>query len=114
MPTKEDLIQAKQMLSARFLRAGLREGVVGMVPTRSVERAIVRTAANVHAIGIGHKSVDGRTTSQLAVRLYIVQKIADALIPPSYRVPASIEGIPTDVIESAPAFIMPAKSRRPK
>jgi hypothetical protein len=112
MPTKQDLIEAKQVVGARLLRAGLREGVVGMVATRLVERAIVRTAANVHAVGIGRKSVDGKTTSQLAVRVYVVQKIADPLIPPSYRVPASIDGIPTDVIESPPAFIMPARARR--
>src|SRR5688572_5018785 len=114
MPTKQDFIQAKQVLGARLLRAGLRERVVGMVATRSVDLAIVRTAANVHAVGIGRKFVDGRPTSQLAVRVYVVQKIADALIPPSYRVPAAIDGVPTDVIESPPAFILPARAKRPR
>jgi hypothetical protein len=47
------------------------------------------------------------------VRIYVVQKIADSLLPPRDRLPSSLDGILTDVIESPPAFILsPTTARR--
>jgi hypothetical protein len=63
----------------------------------------------VHAVGIGRKVVEGQSTSTLAVRLYVVQKFAPSAIPPRDLLPASLDGVPCDVIEAAPAFIMPAR-----
>jgi hypothetical protein len=114
MPSHQALLQAKQTLSASLLRAGLRGGVVGTMATVRVQRAIAVAGQNVHAVGIGRKVVEGVPTQDLCVRVYVVQKIAETLLPPIYRIPDSVAGIPTDVIESPPAFILPAKPRARK
>jgi hypothetical protein len=114
MATRDDLLQAKQALSASLLRAGLRGGVVGMAAARRVGRAIASAGQNVHAVGVGRKVVDGKATEDLCVRVYVVQKIAESLLPPIYRVPGSVGGIPTDVIESPPAFLSGKKRRTAK
>jgi hypothetical protein len=109
MPTQDDLRQAKQTLSASLLRAGLRGGVVGTMAAVRVSRAIANAGQNVHAVGIGRKVVAGEATSSLCVRVYVVQKIAESLLPPVHLIPKKIDGIPTDVIESPPAFILSKK-----
>lgn len=115
MPSRDEFLQAKQTLSASLLRAGLRGGAVGMTAAMRVERAIAMAGQNVHAVGIGRKVVDGAVTRDVCVRVYVVQKIAESLLPPIYRIPESVSGIPTDVIESAPAFLLgkQSRSRRP-
>jgi hypothetical protein len=101
-----DVVQAKQVLSNRLLRNGLRGGVMarrgGAI---SVAAAVAAASRNVHAVGVGRKVVDGKVTDQRAVRIYVVQKLAPSLLPPADRLPEMIDGIPTDIIESAPAFL---------
>ena len=112
MPSPQDLLQAKQTLSASLLRAGLRGGVVGMAVAMTVERVIASAGRNVHAVGIGRKIADGKVTQEQCVRVYVIQKVAESLLPPIYRIPGSVDGIPTDVIESPPAFL--TAKRKPK
>src|SRR3954452_9878830 len=95
-----DLLSAKQTLSSRYLRIGVRRGTVGLARTFRVEAAVAAAGQNVHAVGIGRKIVDGEPTGDMVVRLYVVQKLAPSLIPPRDRLPESIDGIATDVIES--------------
>jgi hypothetical protein len=111
MPSQQDLLHAKQTLSASLLRAGLRGGVIGMKAALRVERAIATAGQNVHAVGIGRKVAGGGVTQERCVRVYVVQKIAESLLPPIYRIPKSVDGVPTDVIESPPAYILPARPR---
>lgn len=111
MPSQQDLLQAKQTLSASLLRAGLRGGVIGTMAAVRVSAAIATAGQNVHAVGIGRKVVEGEATQTLCVRVYVVQKIAESLLPPIYRIPKSVAGVPTDVIESPPAYILPTKPR---
>jgi hypothetical protein len=114
MPTQQDLLQAKQTLSASLLRAGLRGGVVGMAVAMTVERVIASAGRNVHAVGIGRKIADGKVTQEQCVRVYVIQKVAESLLPPIYRIPGSVDGIPTDVIESPPAFLTAKRKPKPK
>jgi hypothetical protein len=111
MPTQQELFQAKQVLSASLLRSGLRGGVVAMAAAMRVDEAVAASGRNVHAVGIGRKVVDGKVTAEKCVRVYVVQKIAESLLPPIHRIPEIIDGIPTDVIESPPAFALMAKRR---
>jgi hypothetical protein len=111
MASPQDLLQAKQTLSATLLRRGLRGNVVGMVAALRIDRAVAAAGQNVHAVGIGRKIVEGRVTDELCVRVYVVQKITESLLPPRDRLPQSVSGIPTDVIESPPAFVLPAARR---
>jgi hypothetical protein len=111
MASPQDLLQAKQALSATLLRRGLRGNVVGMVAALRTDRAVAAAGQNVHAVGIGRKIVEDRITDELCVRVYVVQKITESLLPPRDRLPQLVSGIPTDVIESPPAFVL-ATTRR--
>lgn len=106
MQLTQDLLQAKQVLSARLLRAGLRGNVTKMGRALRVREAVSAAGRNVHAVGVGLKVVDGEVTEQPCVRIFVVQKLANSLLPPRDQLPAAIDGIPTDVIESPPAFIL--------
>ena len=101
MATSDDLLQAKQVLSARYLGAGLRSGVVGLRASLSVNAALA-AGPTVHAVGIGHKMVDDKETSEKAVRLFVVQKFALSLLPPRDLLPKTIDGIPVDVMRLRP------------
>ncbi|MGH7602034.1 MAG: hypothetical protein ACREOI_37195 [bacterium] len=102
----EDLLKAKQALSGRLLRKGFSGGVVGMASTRSVRAVVASAGRNVHGVGIGYKVVNGVTTKDPCVRLYVVQKVAASLLPERDILPKQIDGILTDVIQSLPAFLM--------
>jgi hypothetical protein len=107
MPVPNNVLEAKRMMSARLLSAGAERGVIGRFRTLSVMAAAASAGNNVHAVGVGHKIVDGKLTDLLAVRLYVVQKLAESLLSNEDVLPTEINGIPTDVIESAPAFFLP-------
>jgi hypothetical protein len=107
MYSKEEIVQAKEILSARLLAAGVRSNVMSLNFTSSMREAVANIGANVHAVGVGRKIVRGAPTDELAVRIYVVQKFAESAIPPRDLLPAQLDGIACDVIESPPAFIQP-------
>lgn len=53
----------------------------------------------VHAVAVGGKTVDGRPTGELAIRIFTVHKRPLEEIPEDQRIPPEIEGVPTDVVE---------------
>ena len=112
MAISDDLIAAKRAISGRLLRAGLRGGVTAAWPSAHVTAAVASAGHNVHAVGVGHKIVAGRTTSTSCIRVHVVQKLAAHLLPPRDRLPERIDGAPTDVIESAPAFALARTAAR--
>lgn len=105
-PVSSDLAEAKRVLSARLLRAGFRSDVAARSMTFSVQAAVADASRNVHAVGIGTKIVNGAATDDMVVRFYVVQKLALSLLPPRDRLPTSVDGLATDVVESAPAMMM--------
>jgi len=107
MPIPNDVFEAKTMMSARLLSAAAERGVVGRSRTLSVMAASAAAGNNVHAVGVGHKIVDGNLTDEPCVRLYVVQKLAETLLSQNDLLPSTVDGIATDVIESDPAFILP-------
>jgi hypothetical protein len=109
MAIPTDVLLAKQALSDRLLQAGLRGDVVAAARTFRVDEVVASARRNVHAVGVGHKIVDGKTTETASVRIYVTQKVAPSLLPPRDRLPETIDGIPTDVIESLPAFLAPER-----
>jgi hypothetical protein len=111
MPSKEDILQAKQVLSARLLAAGVRNRVMSRHYTTRMREVVADAGANVHAVGIGRKLVNGEPTDTLAVRIYVIQKVATSAIAPRDLLPGSLEGIPCDIIESPPAFILEPRKR---
>jgi hypothetical protein len=80
-----------------------------MRATLSVRAAVERAGRNVHAVGIGSKITEGKATGESCVRVYVVQKLPPSLLSPRDAIPADVDGIPTDIIESEPAFILAKK-----
>ena len=105
MAVSTDLMEAKQLLSARLLTAGLQGNAVATIFTHSVSEAVASAKNNVHAVGVGKKIVDGKVTETSAVRIYVAQKIDLSLLSKKDRFPEMIDGIPTDIIETPPAFL---------
>jgi hypothetical protein len=111
-----DLHEAKNILSRRLLGKSLRtfteiQTLSSTNTLVTVERTMTST---VHAVGVGRKVVDGKATDTLAIRLYVARKLPLAMLPKRARLPESIEGIPTDVIESPPAYIGACTDSRKK
>ena len=65
---------------------------------QEIEAALL-ALPGVTGVDIGHKTIGGEKTSELAIRVYVAEKKAPEEIPASERVPETIEDIPTDVIE---------------
>lgn len=114
MPLSPDLIQAKQVLSARLLTAGLRGGTLWRSPMLTVAAAVASAGRNVHAVGIGAKITNGQETSTSCIRIYVTQKIALSLLPQRDQLPEKIDGVPTDVIEAPPAIAALPRGRKNK
>jgi hypothetical protein len=105
MAVPTDVLLAKQALSGRLLQAGLQGNVLAAATTFRVDEVVASARRNVHAVGVGRKIVNGETIETASVRIYVTQKVAPSLLPPRDRLPETIDGIPTDVIESLPAFL---------
>jgi hypothetical protein len=67
---------------------------------------------NVHAVGVGLKTVAGIPDAVLAVRFYVLRKVPKAMLSPGQMLPDSIAGVPTDVIQSAPAHFAATLGQR--
>jgi hypothetical protein len=110
MAISNELMQAKQTLSARLLRAAARGSGRGLQPAMTMAAAASAAGRNVHAVGIGKKIVNGKETDTLGVRLFVTQKIATSAMAPRDLLPSNVDGIPTDIIE-APIAFMAARRR---
>lgn len=108
MRASQDLVEAKKSLLSRLLTEEKRRGGRQVFRHLRVADAVNAAETNLHSIGIGKKYVAGKSTDQLCVRLYVVQKMAPSLLPKAAVLPAEIDGIVTDVIESPRAFVLSA------
>ncbi|MGL4611804.1 MAG: hypothetical protein ACRCYY_19355 [Trueperaceae bacterium] len=107
MAVSKDVHEAKNVLSRRLLRKNSErlaelQRLSSTASFVTVERTM---ASTVHAVGVGRKVVNGKTTTTPAIRLHVARKLPMGMLPKRARLPESIEGIPTDIIESAPARI---------
>jgi hypothetical protein len=59
---------------------------------------------NVVGIGVGRKIKDGRVTSAVAIHVYVERKVPKKAVPKADAIPAMIDGVPTDVIETGRFF----------
>lgn len=71
--------------------------------------------ANVVATGIGYKVTNGKKTPTLGIVCSVTKKVALSQLSSRDRVPAMLEGIPTDVIQTGPirALQSPTDRHRP-
>jgi hypothetical protein len=105
-----DFREAKAALATRLLRPTDRTRTVSRVPVFRMSAVLADATQNVHAIGVGRKEVHGKATDTTSLRVYVVQKLAASALPASARIPESFDGIPIDVIESEPSYLLSGRS----
>jgi hypothetical protein len=66
---------------------------------RRHERELLRKA-NVVAVGIGYRTRGGEQTSELCIVVSVRNKVASSGLEPGDVIPASIEGVPVDVVQT--------------
>ena len=104
----DDLIRAKSEMTARYLmRERVHAPAHGTRPLGLVLAAAAPTS-NVHAIGVGHKLVDNTPTGDMAVRFYVNRKLPRSMLGDASMLPATIAGLPVDVIQTQPAALAAA------
>lgn len=100
-----DAHAAKRAISDRYFAKVGQMPLAPFVLRRKVE-AIRRVAgAQIHAIGIGRKEAAGKPTNKICVRFYVAQKLPKRLLDAAAMIDEEIDGICTDVIEAAPAYL---------
>ena len=71
-----------------------------LLPVSFAASAAIHPAApNVVGVGIGHKSSDGKMTSDLVLKFFVERKLPPAALSRSEMLPSRVEGIDTDVEE---------------
>ena len=68
---------------------------------REIERELL-TRDGVTGVDVGYKYKNGKRTKQIVIRVYVTEKQAD--ISKSNKIPKTIRGIKTDVIEATASF----------
>src|SRR5262245_11821730 len=70
---------------------------------------------NVGAVGIGFKTVRDVQTNELCVVVSVIKKLPLIQLPESARVPSTLAGVPTDVVETGLIFALqdPKEKMRP-
>lgn len=62
----------------------------------------------VNAVGVGSKEVAGAPTGQPAIKVFVTRKLPLDEVPPAERIPATIDGVPTDVVETGEIHLVAA------
>jgi len=110
--TADDFLALKRHLSPCWLTRARRAGVTSMRRTRRTADAVARAGHAVHAVGVGVKRVAGQPTATRALQIYVVQKLPRRMLSRGDRIPASIDGVPVDVVEAPPAFMAADRPER--
>jgi hypothetical protein len=108
--TLEDFLSIKDSYAERLLTPSIRAGVLQRTRHIHVADAVASAGRNVHAIGVGSKMVAGKPTGDLCIRIYVIQKLPKSLIAPHFHLPETLDGLPTDIIESAPTVLLTKRS----
>ena len=64
---------------------------------------------NVVGVGAGGKITKGRLTGTPCIRLYVERKVERRAVPAGLLLPVTIEGFPTDVVETGRFVALPAR-----
>lgn len=74
------------------------EREISEIKTRAAERLLA--LPGVVLVGLGSKEVDDEPTGELAIKVFVKVKRAPEALPAEQTIPAEIEGLLTDVIET--------------
>ena len=70
---------------------------MGIESVKERHKIALWALANVVGVGIGPKVRGGRSTDEMAIKVFVSQKVPLDSLPEDQRIPKHIEGIPTDV-----------------
>ncbi|MBI1762152.1 MAG: hypothetical protein HYR56_12035 [Acidobacteria bacterium] len=106
-----DLTQAKSAMSSKYLSR--QTNVRGRAITfRAV--AAAATANNIVGVGVDEKLVDGVPTGVMAIKFLVRTKLRESALSKQEKLPASIDGMPTDVEEVGMIVPLAAKKAAKK
>ena len=66
---------------------------------KGIDKAAIMTKPNVVGVGTGYKRAKGRITSELAIIALVRRKLPPSAMAAGALVPASVDGVQTDVME---------------
>lgn len=79
---------------------------------REKERHVgeLMSLSNVVGVGVGRRPEGGQRRSRWAILVYVRKKVPVSKLDPKDKIPAEINGVPTDVIEIGEPIIYDANS----
>lgn len=98
--SKPALESAKATAVAEFL------STAAPPPEFAALTASTKHRDNIVGVGIGRKVTNGKETKRLAIRFYVERKVAKRAVPKKDLLPATIKGVPTDVVETGRFFAL--------
>jgi hypothetical protein len=81
-------------------------GILGSTRDQLLDRA------NVVATGVGYKISGGEKTATLSIVCSVTEKVAASQLLSRDRVPATLDGIPTDVVQTGPIRALQSRTER--
>lgn len=92
-----------------------RSSIESIRETHAAARDALLSRANVVATGIGYKVRGGVRTGELSIVCSVTEKVPATQLAPRDLVPASVDGVPTDVVATGPirALFVPTERVRP-
>lgn len=85
----------------RTARYRLREEQDRLLRLLPAVRWRLRHIPSISNIGVGAKEVGGEVTGEFAFRIYVGMKLPPGEVPRTWRIPARIDGIATDVLPAS-------------
>ncbi|MGQ0570004.1 MAG: trypsin-like peptidase domain-containing protein [Armatimonadota bacterium] len=93
-----DLIAAKETLRDRLFPS-TEESISKALTLRRTKRFQAAPSVNLVGIGVGEKVTWGRRTGQMSLKVLVAKKYPNRRIAYAQRIPAAVDGIPTDIDE---------------
>jgi len=91
-----DIISAKELLRDR-LAPSVERSTARALALRKARRYQADPGVNLVGVGIGEKVTSGKRTGELCIKVLVAKKYPKGTVRPGDRIPASIDGIPTDI-----------------
>ena len=93
MANESEVLQAKETAVHQYLAAA------AAVPLAEFA-ASTRPELNVVGVGVGNKTAGGKVSDELSVRFFVERKLPLSVLNKAHVLPATIDGIATDVVET--------------
>lgn len=112
-PVSAELVSAKESLRERLI-GRVEVGVARVLALRKAREFEPSPGVNLVGIGVGEKVSAGKRTGEMCVKLFVARKFPKGRISFADRLPATIDGIPTDVegVGYARKFEIPQRQRQ--